>query len=183
MYSVGESMKPLELVILVGIQASGKTTFYRRHLADRFAHISLDHWRGKGNARAKEQRAIRAGLEAAAEAGEETDGVVVDNTNITAETRRRYFQYAEEAASRSGREVRPVAYFFDADLAGCLRRNQQRPKDAPVGEGYYVPPVAIHSFHRRLQVPDYEEGFDRILHVRITETGEFAIEEMPCTRA
>jgi len=34
----------LELVVFTGLQASGKTSFYRHHLADTHAHVSKDAW-------------------------------------------------------------------------------------------------------------------------------------------
>lgn len=175
-------MKTVELAILVGIQASGKTTFYRRRLEGNYAHVSLDNWRGKGNVRTKERQAIRAGLAAAAEAEAAIRGVAVDNTNITVETRRRYFDCAAEFARQARCRVRVVAYFFDADPQACLRRNAPRPKDAPPGTGYFVPPAAIRSFHRRLEAPTHREGFDTIFRVRIAED-DFAVEEMPCSKA
>lgn len=179
MQFVDSLMKTVELVILVGIQASGKTTFYRRRLEGEYVHVSLDAWRGKGNVRGKEYRAILAGLRAAAEESGQIRGVVVDNTNTTAETRRRYFEYAAEFSRQAGCEVRAVAYFFDADLKSCLERNTRRPKDAPAGTGYFVPPAAIASFHRRLEPPTYAEGFAGIYRARITQDGQFEIHPVP----
>ena len=172
-------MASVELVILVGIQASGKTTFYRRHLQGDYLHVSLDNWRGKGNVRRKEHQAIMDGLSAAASSEGTVRGVVVDNTNTTVETRKRYFQQAGEFARAAGCGVRMIAYFFDANLAGCLARNTRRPADAPAGAGYYVPPAAIASFQKRLQPPTRAEGFEKILRVRITDEGGFAVDEEP----
>jgi predicted kinase len=169
--------KGVELVILVGIQASGKTTFYRRHLAEGYAHVSLDRWRGQGNVRSKEHRAIMEGLRAAAQAAAGVRGVVVDNTNITAQARRRYFDYAAEFAAAGGCPVRLTAYFFDAALDGCLRRNQERPTDAPRGSPYRVPPPAIVAFRRRLERPTHQEGFHRLCRVSIDPQGNFLIQE------
>ena len=169
----------VELIILVGIQASGKTTFYRRRLEGRYLHVSLDNWRGKDHLRRRERRAILSGLAAAAESAGGLRGVVVDNTNTTAETRRRYFAYAEDFSRDSGHGVRVVAYFFEADLEACLRRNAARPPNPPAGVPYYVPPAAIRRFHSRLQPPAYAEGFERILRVRINQTGGFDVQEVP----
>jgi len=172
-------MHSVDLMILVGIQASGKTTFYRQCLADSYIHVSLDNWRGKSGVRSKEHAAILAGLRAAAEGIGNPRGVVVDNTNTTAATRRRYFDYANEFSRESGFPVRVGAWYFDADLESCLRRNAQRPKDAPPGVDYFVPPGAIHAFRRRLEPPSYEEGFEEISHVRIRGDGSFEVERIP----
>ena len=173
----GCEMDTVDLVILVGIQASGKTTFFRRHMENGYVHVSLDNWRGKDNVREKERLAIEAGLRSAA-GGAGGNGVVVDNTNTTAATRRRYFDHARRFADETGRRVRVLAYFFDADLAGCLERNEQRPVDPPAGTPYYVPPVAIARFHQRLEPPTQSEGFGKIFRVRIVPAGRFEIEEI-----
>ena len=176
-------MEKAELLILVGIQASGKTTYCRQHLAGGYLHVSLDNWRGKGNVRGKEHRAILEALSAAAaDSAGDIRGVVVDNTNTTAATRRRYFDYAAEFAAAAGREVRMIAYFFDADLESCLQRNAQRPADAPAGTPYFVPPEAIRRFQARLRPPDHGEGFEKIFRVRIADGGRFEVEESKSER-
>ncbi|HUU22603.1 MAG TPA: ATP-binding protein [Phycisphaerae bacterium] len=168
---------PIELIVFVGIPASGKSTFFRQRLAGRYVHVSLDNWRGKDNVRHKERCAIEAGLREAAEGQTGVCGVVVDNTNTTARTRQRYFEYARAAEASAGRPVTVIAYFFDADLAGCLRRNQQRPEEAPAGTPYFVPPAAIANFHRILEPPTREEGFARIVRVRIADEEGFVVED------
>lgn len=172
-----QPLEPLKLIILVGIQASGKTSFFRRHLAKESIHVSLDNWRGKGNVRAKEFHAIEEGLDALA-AGKAA-ALVVDNTNASVETRRRYFDYAALAAARLGRPVELTAYWFDEPLADCLARNALRPLNPPTGEPYFVPPSAIAACHARLQPPTYSEGFSRIFRVRITGPEEFEVRELP----
>ncbi len=170
-------MKSVELVILVGIQASGKTTYYRRHLAGDYLHVSLDNWRGSSSVRSREREAILAGLKSAADSGGKIRGVVVDNTNTTAGTRHRYFVLAEEFSAQTGCQVALSAYFFDADLESCLARNAARPADTPVGTGYFVPPAAIRSFHARLEPPELGEGFTQLLRVRIADGGDFDVAE------
>jgi predicted kinase len=172
-------MGKIELVILVGVQASGKTTFYWQRLAGRYLHVSLDNWRGKDNVRGKEQVAIAQALAEAAGSGGRLAGVVVDNTNITVATRRRYFEYAAAFAAGWGLPMRMVAYYFDSDLAGCQARNQGRPdpKEAPTGTPYYVPPAAIANFYHKLQPPTHAEGFEAIYRVKIAPDGEFSVEQ------
>jgi len=169
--------EPVELIILVGIPASGKTTYFRRHLARRYAHVSLDNWRGKGNARRKEREAILEALSRAAELHASIRGVVVDNTNVTAGTRRRYFELAQAFRAQTHRPVKIIACFFDVPLEDCLRRNERRPKNPPVGEPYYVPPAAIHRFHVQLEPPSRAEGFDEVLRVRIAPDGRFRVRQ------
>ena len=166
-------MEAVELVILVGIQASGKTTFYRRRLAGEYIHVSLDNWRGKSNNRRREREAVFEGLKTAA-SDDDLRGVVVDNTNTTVETRRRYFEYA---VAVDDVQVRMTAYFFDAALDDCLARNAERPADAPVGEPYYVPTAAIRRFSAQREPPTHAEGFERVFRVKITDDHEFDVTE------
>ncbi len=166
-------MADIELVILVGIPGSGKTTFFRRRLEGRYVRVSLDNWRGRSNVRAKERLAIAEGLERARQSAGALRGVVVDNTNITRQTRRRYFELAAEMRA-SAAAVRVVAYWFDEPLERCLARNESRPIDAAVGEPYFVPAAAIVGFARSLEPPRYEEGFAEILRV-VVRDGDFEL--------
>jgi predicted kinase len=169
---------PIELIVFVGIPGSGKSTFFRLRLAETHIHVSLDNWRGKDNVRYKERRAIEAGLREVAEGETGRRGVVVDNTNTTVNTRRRYLEYARAFTAASGREVKVIACFFDADLESCLRRNRQRPVKPPAGTPYFVPPHAIENFHRILQLPTRAEGFEKIVRIRIAKDGRFLQDEL-----
>ncbi|WP_199750172.1 hypothetical protein [Amycolatopsis sp. WAC 04169] len=63
-----------EVVILIGLQASGKSTFFRWAFAGTHVHLSKDHF---PNAKRRQPRQLRM----LAEALEEGRSVVVDNTN------------------------------------------------------------------------------------------------------
>ena len=69
----------MEAVIFCGVQGSGKSTFYTDRLADSHVRINLDMLR----TRRREQILLRACIEA-------KQPFVVDNTNPTIESRRRY---------------------------------------------------------------------------------------------
>ena len=66
----------MQLIIFIGLQASGKSTFFRTHFATTHEHISKDLMRNNKN-RARRQMQL---IEAAFQAGR---SVVVDNTNST----------------------------------------------------------------------------------------------------
>src|SRR5258708_4088929 len=99
----------MEAVIFIGIQASGKTSFYRRHLADSHMRISLDVHR----TRRREERQLATCLK-------EGKSFVIDNTNPLPADRARYVSRSREA----GFQV--VAYFFCSTLQDAIRRNNLR---------------------------------------------------------
>jgi hypothetical protein len=127
----------VEAVILIGIQGSGKTTYYREHFAATHAHISLDVLK----TRARERTAIEECLAAGR-------SFVVDNTNVRAAERAVYIA----AAKRAG--FRVTGYFFRIPLKEALRRNRER-----VGKAVIPVPGVIGTL-KRLEPPTMEEGFD-----------------------
>ena len=135
------------MAIMTGIQASGKSAFCREYLPA-YVRINLDtlHTRNKENMAIDE--AFQAG-----------NDMVIDNTNPTAEERRKYILRAKE----KGYKV--VGYFMQSRLQECVARNEQR-------EGKEkVPSKAIAATSNKLEIPSYEEGFDELYFVRITDTG------------
>ena len=149
--AVGRSSEAPELVILVGLQASGKTTFRERFLSDRVV-VSKDLM---GNARRKETRQ-RVLVRDALAAG---SSVVVDNTNPEPAERLPLIAIGRELGARV------VAYHFEATLRDSLRRNAARADKGP------VPRVGLFTVAKRLTPPAPEEGFDEIRAVRVTDDG------------
>lgn len=154
---MAECIRMMEAVIFVGVQAAGKSTFYRERFFDTHVRINLDMLR----TRHREKLLLEACLEAG-------QSFVVDNTNPTAADRARYIPPARE------RGFGVVAYFFDVQLRDAMRRNQQRlgAKKIP------VPGVA--GTFRKLEPPSLKEGFDAIYIVRVVEeTNGFMITQRP----
>ena len=148
---------PVELVLLIGLQASGKTTFYRNRFAATHAHVSKDLMR---NIRHRERRQNEQ-IVAALSAGK---SVVVDNTNISAEVRAPAIQLSRElGALVSG-------YYFESRLEVCLARNASREGRARVAD------VALRAMAARLERPSLEEGFDALSYVVLVE-GQWIVKE------
>jgi predicted kinase len=146
----------LECAILVGLQASGKSTFYARRFASTHRHVSKD---ALPNARPKEPRQRRL-IEEALSSGV---SVVVDNTNPTEADRAPIIALARAYGARV------VGYFFDASIRECVGRNRRR-------EGRQaVPDVAIFTTAGRLRPPAAEEGFDEVFRVRVLEDGSYEV--------
>ena len=141
----------MEAIIFVGLQASGKSSFYRERFFSTHVRISLDLLR----TRHRERRMLSLCLET-------QQPFVVDNTNPTREDRRRYI----EAARSAGFEI--VGYYFSGRVAECLLRNRQRAQP--------VPDVGLLATARKLQIPSMDEGFNSLNYVRLEASG-FVIED------
>jgi predicted kinase len=147
----------MELVILIGLQASGKSAFRRAHFSETHFCISKDDF---PKARKRNQRQIRM-LE---EAFRQGLSVVVDNTNPSVDER------AELIALARTFGATVTGYYFESLVADCLKRNSERQGAAR------VPDVAIFSTIKKLQRPAYGEGFDRLFLVRLRDDFKFEIE-------
>jgi predicted kinase len=144
----------VEAAIFVGIQASGKSSFYRKQFFDTHLRINLDMLK----TRHRERILLRACIEA-------KQPFVVDNTNPTIEERARYIEIA-----RSG-GFRVVGYYFRSPPKEALTRNARRTGKAR------IPDKGILGTHKRLRVPRLEEGFDELYCVRMDGTRCFLVEE------
>jgi predicted kinase len=145
-----------EVAVLVGLQASGKSTFYRRCLASTHAHVSKDDF---PNARRRQHRQLRLIREAL----EEDKNVAVDNTNPSPE------EWLPLIVAGREHGARVVAYWFPPDVTGALERNAQR-----LGRAR-VPEVGLFSTLRRLRRPRVADGFDEVYGVRFDGRGGFLV--------
>lgn len=148
-----ETIKPQKAIIFIGIQASGKSTFYHQRLEKDHVHINLDTLHTRNKERLLLEECLQKGR-----------SFVVDNTNPAAADRAKYILMAKEY----GYEIE--GYFFRSVIADCVERNRAR-----IGKAC-VPDKAIVSTSNRLELPSYGEGFDRLYFVRI-ERNEFMVEE------
>jgi predicted kinase len=147
---------PSELVIFVGLQASGKSTFFRERFAATHEHVSKDLFFNNKNRNRRQERLIRAALEAGSP-------VVVDNTNPTLEDRRVLIEVGCEF------RVAIVGYYFESTVRECVGRNRRRAGKAR------VPDVAIFATAKRLVAPSYSEGFDELFRVHIAGDSTFEV--------
>ncbi|TVY08632.1 ATP-binding protein [Paenibacillus cremeus] len=132
----------MECVILIGIQASGKSTFFKERFFGSHMRINMDMLR----TRHRETIYLMASFEA-------KQPFVVDNTNPTAEARSRYITLAKE------HKFQVVGYYFEPDFAESMKRNAVR-----TGKEH-VPEIGIRSVMKQLQEPEYSEGFDVLYRV------------------
>src|SRR6476646_8917337 len=103
----------LELIIFVGLQGSGTTTWYHEHFAATHVHVSKDLMSNARNREMRQQQQIEEAL-----AGSRS--VVVDNTNPSIESRAPLI----EIGHRHGARV--IAVYFEMHIPTSLMRNRAR---------------------------------------------------------
>lgn len=130
------------MIVLMGIQGSGKSEYYRQYLSQQYIRVNLDTL----HTRAKERLLVSKCLETG------TD-FAVDNTNPTREDRARYIA----AAKAAGYHI--VGIFMESKLQECIRRNNLREGKA------CIPASAIAATSNKLELPSYDEGFDELYFV------------------
>ena len=144
----------MELAVFIGIQATGKSAFYQQRFADTHIRLNLDMLK----TRRREQILLKACLEA-------KQPFVVDNTNVTRESRAGYISQAK------GSNFSVIGYYFKSALQSAIERNDRRAGKAR------VPLKGILATHRKLELPSYDEGFDRLFYVEIGDDGAFIVKE------
>jgi predicted kinase len=146
-------------VVLIGLPASGKTTFYQQRFATTHRHISKDLWPSSVKKGARQSRELRAAFTAG-------ESVVVDNTNPAVADRADVIAMAREFGARV------IGYFFNATTRDAVGRNRGREGKAR------VPDVAIFTTAKRLAIPSRAEGFDELYSVAIGQDGGFDVATM-----
>ena len=137
----------LDMVIMMGLQGSGKSTFCAVHYPE-YTRINLDTLR----TRKKEHDALWQALN-------QKENIIVDNTNPTKDDRKKYIQ-----AGRA-QKYKIIGCFMQSRLQDCIERNNARTgKDR-------IPDIAISCTANKLEMPCYAEGFDELYYVEITDAG------------
>jgi predicted kinase len=149
----------MEVAILIGLQAAGKTSFFRKHFADTHSHVSKDLLRNSSNRQARQMALIEQGLKIG-------KSVVVDNTNPRVQDRAPLIALGKTFGARI------IGYTFEATVSECIRRNAHREGRAR------VPDVAIYATARKFERPIETEGFDMLFRVRLDDGG-FEVEPEP----
>ena len=140
-------LHPPELVVMVGLQGAGKSSWVARHLAGTHAVVSKDHWPNARRKQARQSRLVAEHLDAGR-------SVVVDNTNPSPEELAALVALAQEA----GATVRAV--WLQVPLETCLERNERRP------DRERVPIQGVLGARKRFAPPTVAEGFARVDVVR-----------------
>jgi len=134
-----------EMIIMVGIQASGKTTFVKRHLLPNgYVHINRDTLNTQGKCLEMTRTSLSEGKR-----------VVIDNTNPDVGSRKKYIDLARP----HGIPVRCFVSSTIKDLALHLNFYRERVTNGSVEK---IPEVAYRSFMMKYMPPSLNEGFSQI---------------------
>lgn len=141
-------------VIFIGPQASGKSSFYLQEFYKTHIRLNMDMLK----TRHREKLLVNACVAS-------KQPCVIDNTNPRQVDRAGYI-----AAFKAYR-FDVIGYYFKASIEDCLKRNSLR-----VGKEC-IPDIGIKATFKKLEVPTYSEGFDKLYSVSI-EDGKFLIDEL-----
>jgi predicted kinase len=148
---------PLELVVLIGLQGAGKSTFRRQFFDATHVVVSKDLLRNN-------RRPQRRQLELIHEALRRGASVVVDNTNPRVEDRAALIDVARQYDAR----VRGFYLSCSVDISrsrNALRTGRERVAD-----------IGILTTAKLLRRPSRAEGFDDLYYVTPATAGEFLVE-------
>ena len=148
-----EIIRLKKAIILIGLQASGKSSFYHEKWEGDYVHINLDTLHTRNKERLLLEDCLQKGY-----------SFVVDNTNPTAADREKYISRAKEYGYET------EGYFFKSVIADCVERNSKRAGKAR------VPDKAIVHTSNLLEMPSLREGFARLYFVRMEQNG-FVVED------
>jgi predicted kinase len=143
----------MQAIIFIGIQASGKSTFYKEKFFNSHMRISLDLL----NTRNKENQFLDKCIEL-------HQRLVIDNTNPKRTDREKYIRKLKAA------KYEVVGYYFQSNVKDSIRRNAKR-----VGKEK-IPEVGILATYKKMELPSRKEGFDRLYYVEIIDD-EFIIKK------
>lgn len=127
----------------MGLQGSGKSTFYKKYLEDGYVRINLDTLKTRYQENLLIEKCIQNG-----------ESFAVDNTNPTRTEREKYITVAKSNG------YRVIGYFLESKIKDCMLRNALREGKAR------VPEKAIAATSNKLQIPSYDEGFDHLYFVK-----------------
>lgn len=136
----------MEAIIFCGIQATGKSTFFKEHFFKSHVRLSLDLLK----TRHREDRFLEVCLQT-------QQPFVIDNTNPGKADRARYITAARN------HKYKVTGYYFQSRIHEAMERNSVRSGKER------IPEVGIKSTFNKLELPGLEEGFDELYYVEIAD--------------
>ncbi len=124
-----------EIILMVGMQGSGKSTFVKNKFSSKYTVISGDVYKTA-------ERMLK-------EADKHSTSIIFDATHGTKEKRKRFVDYAKE----KGLPLRCI--WMSTNIDTCIEQNKQREAET----GTHVPKIALYKYRKDFQEPEESEGF------------------------
>lgn len=138
-----------EIILFVGPPASGKSTFFRRHLkSHNYVHINRDTLQTQEKC-----------LKAAEQALKEGKSVCIDNTNPSKRVRTDYIQLAKRHKLEQIRCFRMKTPIELCHHLNYVRQNQTN------GKVRRIPDVGYNMYKSQFEEPQVDEGFKEIVDI------------------
>ncbi|GMQ64691.1 ATP-binding protein [Vallitalea maricola] len=143
----------MEGIVFIGIQASGKSSFYKQLFFNTHMRLNLDMLKTRNRERILIDACIRA-----------KQPLVIDNTNPAVADREKYISKLKEG------KFKVIGYYFKSTLNDAIIRNELRKGKEK------IPQLGILSTYNKLELPSYKEGFDKLYYVSL-KNNKYIIEE------
>jgi bifunctional polynucleotide phosphatase/kinase len=138
------------LIIMIGSQASGKTTFVKKKILNKFpnfVHVSLD-----------QIKSINKLIKIVSEELKNNNTVIIDNTNYDKNKRLVWLNLGKSLNKPI------VGIFMNIDKEIALHMNTYRScKKIASCDDKIIPDVAIHKYYKNFEEPSINEGFNNLL--------------------
>ena len=143
----------MEMIIFMGAQATGKSSFFKSRFFHTHMRVNLDMLKTRNRERILFEACLSA-----------KQPMVIDNTNPIRAQRAHYIRRAIE------NQFRITGFYFQSIANEAIKRNLTRPACQR------VPEVAIRATTGRMEHPSLTEGFASLNFVRLENNG-FVVEE------
>lgn len=145
----------VNLFYLIGLPASGKSTWAKEHESDNTIWLSSDKIRKElfndEKSQINNKRVFEEMRKRALEYIKKGKNVIFDATNINSKKRRVFL-------NQLSINVKKNCIYFATEYLECLYGNENRERKVPI--------EVIESMYKRLEIPMYFEGWDNISVVR-----------------
>lgn len=138
----------MEIILFIGIPATGKSTFYQERFAATHLRINRDMLKTEVRTSSLFEWCL-----------ERKQSCVIDNTNTSRAVRSRWINSAKE------KNISVIGYFFESELDEALERNSRRVGKAQIRD------AGVRHLHSQLELPCLDEGFSSLFFVKFVEAG------------
>lgn len=159
--SSSRALDGIDLLVLVGLPASGKSSFRNLLCArnpSRWVSVNGDE---DGGRKAVELALSNFGKNSTSQSS--LQGLVIDQCSVTVSSRKTILQLAQ-------RSVKPVVVYFDFSTELCISRASLRPSHPSIKPSSAS--NVIKGFAKKLETPTVKEGFSSIISVTSFQASE-----------